>query len=738
MTQGGQEEHREERGWGLDLSLVGLGSLGLGLTLASLMGVWSPWEAQVAQALEEMSSSQSWLTLRWPSGDGQSFEPVSALPLGWSLSALCYGLLPTELGLRLSHVALMTGGCVAMYSASRRCAELCDVKLSRRVGWIASLLWLATPASLLAGTFALSGLGGLWVALASLWWLTPVALKRVGVWLGVFLCVVATLLAGALGLMISMLTAWGASRLAHHSGSRGALTWAHCRAPVTLALVAVGLMIWRLSIKNELLVEGELSAWLSLWILSVSPFQAFSDVTYAGFQGGTHVLAYALFPVGVLLPSALSELLGEGRPLGKLLTAWFGVGFLALALSSAYSSGAGGLATVIAPPAVIASSLYLMRADRRGSVLLSVTSALFMLLILSDMKHNPALLLSSLVGQEVGGLDARFTAWRPLVTCGYVGLATLILFLSPIRASISGLALRVTQGRVDHRQVERLGRSTLGVWALGMLGGLTWFTVALSDHLSQRDLIDRYQALARPDEPLSLYRMSAREAADSYYLRRLKEAPADALQRASESEERSFFIIKRAELSTLNKAFRRRAGRHLTILDDSSHELLLASNLLRSGERDLNPIGSAVIKELPSDVRTLKEPFVFEDKVELVGWSITPGALKSGSEARLKLYWRALKKMRRSWKVFVHIDASRQRIHADHLPVEGLYPTQDWRVGDLIQDVHPFKVKSSISSNIFKVHAGLYQGSTRLKLTGGAKKRISKDNRALLGRVRVY
>lgn len=746
--------------WGLDLTCVWLGTLGLGLLVASQMGIWSPWEAQVAQALEEMWSAQSWLTLRWLRADAQGFEGLPILPFGWSLSALCYGLLPTELGLRLPHITLTSLCALAVYSVTRRCVERSTEgsarggdERARGSALIAVALWLATPASLFGGYFALNGLGGLLTSLACLWWLTPLSARRGGSWVGSALWLSAALSSGLFGLLSPVITLWGGARLTSSTDALGARP-ALRRLVGPLCVTLAGLLVaaWRLSVKSEPLAQGDLKVWLEMWTLYRNPFVPFEPTAYQGFQGATHLLAYAIFPVGLLLPSALVELLGgrgetrgrgvaltsaesKARDLGGLLTAWAGFSFLGLALSGAYSQGAGGLASTLAAPASIAAALYLPRLARRPSLALNLTGALFLLLVLSDVKRSPGLLLSSLVGQEVEGLDERLTAWRPLIALGYVGLFTLLSLFTPAQVLLSRLAWRV---KVTRGSLVELGQVLMSLWALGLVLAMTWLSLGLSEQLSQRDLIDRYQALARPDEPLALYNMSAREAADSYYLRRLKEAPRDALAQAAKSEERSFFIIKRAELSALNASFRRTSGRHLSVLDDSSHELLLISNVLRAGERDLNPIGSAVIQALPEGAQRFKEPFVFGDKVELVAWSLEPGALRRGAEARLKLYWRALKKMRRSWKVFGHIDASNQRIHADHQPVEGLYPTRDWKVGDLIQDVHPFKVKSSISSDIFKVYVGLYQGKTRLELKGGEAKLISKDDRALLGRVRVY
>ena len=119
-------------GWRLDLVTIGIGSLALGLGLAALVGVWSPWEALIAQSLEHMSAEGSWLTVHIAEGDGVSFKSAPLLPFGWWLSALCYQQLPTELGLRLPHVLFTSLCALSIYSAARHCFDLLGERHARR------------------------------------------------------------------------------------------------------------------------------------------------------------------------------------------------------------------------------------------------------------------------------------------------------------------------------------------------------------------------------------------------------------------------------------------------------------------------------------------------------------------------------------------------------------------------------------------------------------------------------
>ena len=159
---------------------------------------------------------------------------------------------------------------------------------------------------------------------------------------------------------------------------------------------------------------------------------------------------------------------------------------------------------------------------------------------------------------------------------------------------------------------------------------------------------------------------------------------------------------------------------------------MLVSNQLAPGEVDRNPINRALIETLPEGVN--KAAINFEDKIELVGWSIEPKSPRPGSPLTMHLYWKALKGRLGSWKVFVHIDAPGQRIHGDHDPVAGIFPTRSWKEGDVIHDEHQITVKRTISPATFTFYVGLYRGSTRLKIKSGPK---DKDNRAKLGTLKV-
>ncbi|MGC6416580.1 MAG: glycosyltransferase family 39 protein [Bradymonadia bacterium] len=253
----------------------------------------------------------------------------------------------------------------------------------------------------------------------------------------------------------------------------------------------------------------------------------------------------------------------------------------------------------------------------------------------------------------------------------------------------------------------------------------------LSTNFSQKNVLNVYRQLAQGDEKLYTYRVAGQS--NSFYSRDLPVLKtAKEFKALAKADARFFVLIPRKDLASVNLDFRRSTGRTLPVIDDSGSRYYLASNKLDEGSVDKNPITNALIEELPKDAN--KVSINFEDKIELVGWKVDPVSPKSGSPAKLHMFWRAKAKTQSTWKIFVHIDAPGQRIHGDHDPVAGLFPTRNWKQGDLIQDIHEINIKRTITPARFTFYAGLYRGSTRMKIKSGAK---DKQNRARLGTIQV-
>jgi hypothetical protein len=121
----------------------------------------------------------------------------------------------------------------------------------------------------------------------------------------------------------------------------------------------------------------------------------------------------------------------------------------------------------------------------------------------------------------------------------------------------------------------------------------------------------------------------------------------------------------------------------------------------------------------------------FANAAELVGYKLEPPQLVPGQRSKLTLYWKCTAPLE-PWHIFVHLDSAQggERIHAEHDPVGGRFPTDQWKPGDYIDDSFYFVP----GQNPLLLFLGFYsQGDQRLLLTSPGKGRDDGSNRLLAG-----
>jgi Flp pilus assembly protein TadD len=97
---------------------------------------------------------------------------------------------------------------------------------------------------------------------------------------------------------------------------------------------------------------------------------------------------------------------------------------------------------------------------------------------------------------------------------------------------------------------------------------------------------------------------------------------------------------------------------------------------------------------------------------------------------QVTLYWEASAPPAEDYQVFVHmVDASEQLLaQGDSGPLDGRYPTSQWRTNTLIEDQHTILLDESLSAGEYRVLIGLYRlaDGTRLPTTP-ADERVAND-----------
>lgn len=133
---------------------------------------------------------------------------------------------------------------------------------------------------------------------------------------------------------------------------------------------------------------------------------------------------------------------------------------------------------------------------------------------------------------------------------------------------------------------------------------------------------------------------------------------------------------------------------------DSAQALRVAGHLLRQKPEPAFPsqatLGGGALRYLGSDVR--------------------PSPAVRGRPLRVSSYFEVLKPVPNSWKLFVHIQNASVGgvlVNGDHYPVEGLYPTDKWQPGQIIEDAWTVGIPESAPDEIVG-YIGFYRFDDRL------------------------
>ncbi len=214
------------------------------------------------------------------------------------------------------------------------------------------------------------------------------------------------------------------------------------------------------------------------------------------------------------------------------------------------------------------------------------------------------------------------------------------------------------------------------------------------------------------------------------------------------ADERFFAVIPRDRLAAVNYEVRKRYKRDIHVLNARSSRLLLLSNKIQEGTKDQNHVARAIVdpaKDGPQydvlfdDGKGGKAHATFDGQLELLGHSLNQpksdlATFRRGKDLERTLFFKVLKRVPGSKKIFVHIDTRGNRLHGDHDPVAGAFPTNYWLPGDVIKDTHKINVGSYSALGTYTIHMGLFQGSARMKVL---PPKSLRDNRLPIGKIKV-
>jgi len=181
-----------------------------------------------------------------------------------------------------------------------------------------------------------------------------------------------------------------------------------------------------------------------------------------------------------------------------------------------------------------------------------------------------------------------------------------------------------------------------------------------------------------------------------------------------------------------------------------AYELLLGLFDAATGERlvatrsDGNPaeppfIGRLVVVSEAPIVETVAPPAVaiLDNSIALRGFS-TEAEVRAGEVLTVTLDWGALQASEVSYTAFVHLwepGMEEPLAQSDAQPRQGWYPTQFWRRGDHVSDIHMLQIPADAPAGEVRLWAGLYRSTDGVRAAAFADGQPYIDNLIPLGSV---
>lgn len=148
---------------------------------------------------------------------------------------------------------------------------------------------------------------------------------------------------------------------------------------------------------------------------------------------------------------------------------------------------------------------------------------------------------------------------------------------------------------------------------------------------------------------------------------------------------------------------------------------------------DREALGAAVSRTRPTPRTAVNAEL--DDVIRILGADLPEAALSRGSRLSARFWFEAMGELDRDWQVFLHIDARQggYRIHGDHFPANGKYPTTLWQRGEFIADDWSTIVPRDAPTGVYDVWLGFYIGEERLGWSGGMPTSHDGNDRVKVG-----
>lgn len=251
---------------------------------------------------------------------------------------------------------------------------------------------------------------------------------------------------------------------------------------------------------------------------------------------------------------------------------------------------------------------------------------------------------------------------------------------------------------------------------------LGWVTMpAMADTFTYKPMLTAYEKFAKNNEAIGQYNDWQQPERSVIFLFQNRCAHLRTDKQAEmflKRQGRKFIIVDKNRLADLRRVAKDADVKLYVLFDDHPYARLVSD---QPEAQDSRSGALYVIDKLPSETQAIDVDF--DGKIQLVGWHIDPAQPVAGSTATVTFFYKALTTIDRDWQIFVHGDGpsgGAARLHVDHFPADGLYPTTDWQEGEIIRDQFKIEIPSDYPFDSFTLWTGWYIDNQRLRILRGA------------------
>jgi 4-amino-4-deoxy-L-arabinose transferase-like glycosyltransferase len=665
------------------------------MPLLGAQGLWDPWETHYAEVARRILVDGDLITLRWH--DEFFFSKPAFLFWTIALSFKIFGV--TEWAARFPVVLFSALGLLALFHYTRKLFGTAQGLVAAAVLATIPFWAMISRQAMTDIEFVVPMSAGI---LALTWYLSGDSPGRIHAWFAYFCFGIAVLAKGILGAALP-----GAVFLVAIVISGRWDVIRRARLPEGVGIFLVVTLPWYLAVS---ILQGKAFLYEFFFLHHLARAGGGVHGERGTFEYFISQLGWGTLPwIIIVLPAAMHAVkeirrltkAGEGAPLLRrlILVAWAAGSFalFTIARTKFHHYVFPAVVPLAAIIALWAVDLFGRRADG-WEKLLVIAGCFFCLLLAREIvadSDRMTFLFTYAYERPAGSPQGT----------GMAAVAAMLVFSA-------GLILL---SMADLSAVRKLG-------GVGAFGAALFFTCALlyshmpaaAMHTSQKESFDRWKIEKKEGDRFYNWKMNWRGEIFYSWDRIKKVSRLEQLRPILAKPGRTFIISTIERYRQLDLEIERIRGKKMV-------QLNLHDSRYGFGVYDGPVLPAAPPPPLVDSVPEGVVPAAAtmgDGLVEIAGYRVDARSARIGDSFMVTLYWKPLKKIQERWIVFIHGEkydlGEAKRFNGNHVTGEGMYGTEKWEPGTIIEDEFAVCVDYGIPTGLYDLSAGLYRDNDRL------------------------